>query len=205
VRYGSNSELQWKCAQGPACRVGFQENQQSCPRNDFEKAKMNTSADVLLMDDDIWFSRAFRARFQATFPEVHLETTTEPKVEPGYAVYFVDNDFGGKKLAGEIARQIRALDLDALIIAISANLDATTLKTLINLGCNGAFDKSSSTSLLEAFSIVQRYFEARADLEQQKFKRRGFSSTISAIASLLTEWNRRFESQLYMTESRAAE
>ncbi len=68
---------------------------------------MSTRDDVLLMDDDIWFSRRFRSRFQAAFPDVRLDSTTEPKVEPGYAVYFVDNDFGGKKLAGEIARQIR--------------------------------------------------------------------------------------------------
>ncbi len=155
---------------------------------------MSTRASVLLMDDDVWFSRAFQARFQAAFPNVRFEATTEPKVVPGYAVYFVDNDFGGQNLAGELARQIRALDLDALIIAISANLDATTLKTLINLGCNGAFDKSSPNSLQEVFTVVQRYFEAREALEERK-KRRGFASTISSIASLLTEWNRRFESQ----------
>ncbi len=92
-----------------------------------------------------------------------------------------------------------------MIVAISANLDALTLKTLINLGCNGAFDKSSATSLQQAFSVVQKYFEARAGLGQQKLKRRGFGSTISSIASLLTEWNRRFESQLYMAESRSSD
>jgi DNA-binding NarL/FixJ family response regulator len=162
---------------------------------------MGIRASVLLVDDDEWFSRAFRARFEAAFPDVQLDSITEPKVEPGYAVYFVDNDFGGRSLAGELARQIRALDLDALIIAISATLDATTLKTLINLGCNGAFDKSAPNSLQEVFAVVQKYFEVRSSIEQEKTKRRGFVSTISSIASLLTEWNRRYESQLKLSDS----
>lgn len=166
---------------------------------------MATDVKVLLMDDDIWFCRAFKARFQAAFPNVHIDTTTEPKVEPGYAVYFVDNDFGGQNLAGELSRQIRALDLDALIIAISANLDARTLQTLINLGCNGAFDKSSPGNLQEVFAVVDKYFEARANVEQEKKKRRGLASTISSIASLLTEWNRRFDSQLKLAESSPTE
>jgi DNA-binding NtrC family response regulator len=161
---------------------------------------MSNRAKVLLIDDDLWFGRVFQVRFRSAFPDVELATTTEPKVEPGYSVYFVDNDFGGKSLAGELARQIRALDLDALIIAISANLDAVTLKTLINLGCNGAFDKSSPTSLQEVFAVVQKYLEARTNLEQEKTKRRGFASTISSIASLLTEWNRRFDSQVKMAD-----
>ena len=93
---------------------------------------MGADLKVLLMDDDIWFCRAFQARFKAAFPDVPIDTTQEPKAEPGYAVYFVDNDFGGRSLAGELARQIRALDLDVLIIAISANLDALTLKTSIS-------------------------------------------------------------------------
>ena len=162
---------------------------------------MSIRAKVLLMDDDIWFTRAFQARFKAAFPDIELTTTTEPKVEPGYAVYFVDNDFNGKAHAGDLARQIRALDLDALIIAISGSLDAATLKTLINLGCNGAFDKSSPTSLQEVFAVVQKYFEARSAIEQEKTKRRGFVSTISSIASLLTEWNRRYDTQVKLAES----
>lgn len=153
------------------------------------------------MDDDVWFTRVFQARFHAAFPDVELTTTTEPKVEPGFAVYFVDNDFNGRCLAGELAGQIRALDLDALIIAISANLDAVTLKTLINLGCNGAFDKSSPNSLQEVFAVVQKYFEARAQVEMEKSKRPSFVSTISSIASLLTEWNRRFDSQAKLSQA----
>ncbi|CAN5140915.1 hypothetical protein BH10PLA2_BH10PLA2_26800 [soil metagenome] len=162
---------------------------------------MSERAKVLLMDDDVWFSRAFEARFHAAFPDVELKTTTAPKVAPGYSVYFVDNDFNGKAHAGDLARQIRALDLDVLIIAISGSLDATTLKTLINLGCNGAFDKSSPNSLLEVFAVVQKYFEARNAQDQEKNKRRGFVSTISSIASLLTEWNRRYDTQLKLADT----
>jgi hypothetical protein len=162
---------------------------------------MSERAKVLLMDDDVWFSRAFEARFKAAFPDVELKTTTEPKVEPGFSVYFVDNDFNGKAHAGDLAKQIRALDLDALIIAISGSLDASTLKTLINLGCNGAFDKSSPNSLMEVFAVVQKYFEARNAAAQERNKRRGFVSTISSIASLLTEWNRRFDTQLKLADT----
>ena len=80
---------------------------------------------------------------------------------------------------------------------ISASLDAATLKTLINLGCNGAFDKSSPTSLQEsALAVVQKYFEAQARIEQrEKQAEGGFVSTISSIASLLTEWNRRYDTR----------
>jgi DNA-binding NarL/FixJ family response regulator len=171
-------------------------------RSDYlKRAVMSSRAKVLLLDDDIWFARGFRARFAAAFPDVQLDSDTEPTVKPGYAVYFVDNDFGGKILAGELARQIRALDPDALVIAISASLDAVTLKTLINLGCNGAFDKSTPSSLQEAFEVVRKYLDAQAALEQEKSKRRGFGSTISSIASLLTEWNRRFDSQVKIAES----
>ena len=162
---------------------------------------MSNRASVLLVDDDPWFSKVFRARFEAAFPDEKMDSVTEPKIEPGYAVYFVDNEFDGQSLAGELARQIRALDLDALIIAISANLDAVTLKTLINLGCNGAFDKSAPNSLSEVFAVVHKYFEARASIAQEKTKRRGLVSTISSIASLLTEWNRRYESQLKLSDS----
>ena len=145
---------------------------------------MSNSASVLLVDDDPWFSKAFRARFEAAFPDVRMDSVTEPKIEPGYGVYFVDNEFDGKCLAGELARQIRALDLDALIIAISANLDAVTLKTLINLGCNGAFDKSAPNSLLEVFAVVRKYFEARVLRSNKKRPQAGAASFRRSAQSL---------------------
>ena len=64
-------------------------------------------------------------------------------------------------MAERLLNEIRVVNPDALVIAVSASLDADVLKSLLNLGCNGACDKSKLSDLEEMFRLVRRFINQR--------------------------------------------
>ena len=155
---------------------------------------MSQSIRALLLDDDPLFAAGFRRRFRIAFPDAELETRTEPRVDGDFDLYFLDNQFDGEELAERLLNQVRVVNPDALVIAVSATLDADILKSLLNLGCNGACDKSKLSDLEEMFRLVRRFIHHR-QLEQPRRSRGGLMSAIRSITDLLREWNARLDSK----------
>jgi DNA-binding NarL/FixJ family response regulator len=149
---------------------------------------------ALLLDDDPFFAAGFRRRFRLAFPDVVLETRTEPRVEGNFDLYFLDNEFEGEVMAERLLNEVRVVSPDAVVIAVSASLDAAVLKSLLNLGCNGACDKSKASDLDEMFRMLRRIISHR-QLEQSRRSSGGLMSAIRSITDLLREWNARLDSK----------
>jgi DNA-binding NarL/FixJ family response regulator len=150
---------------------------------------------ALLVDDDPWFAQAFRLRFEASFSDITLETRAVPDVSGTFDIYMIDNDFDGELLAGKLAAQIRAARADARVFAVSCQLDAATLKTLINQGCHGAFAKGDVAELIHLFSAIRAYQKSRAAAVPGPANAKGLSGVVRSIADLLREWNSMLDRQ----------
>jgi DNA-binding NarL/FixJ family response regulator len=149
--------------------------------------------EALVVDDDVWSLRLIKGLLRECFPELRVETRTEPDCEGEYDIFFVDDDFHGTRVAADLARQIRTQNPEALVIAYSANLDASTLKSLINAGCNGACDKSVSSDLPHAIEIVRAFIESKRVTDLPA--RTSFVETVRSVRDLIREWNSRLEAE----------
>ena len=123
---------------------------------------MTADLKALVIDDDIWSLRMISGMLSQCFPDLHIDSREEPDASGDYDLFFIDNDFNGRALAADLATDIRQRHPDALVVAISSCLDSELLHTLINLGCNGACDKSNPADLPRAMEIVKAYIESRA-------------------------------------------
>lgn len=146
---------------------------------------------ALVIDDDIWSLRLLRGMLQQCFPGLRVETRREPDTSGNFDIYFIDNLIAGVERAPELAREIRARQPDALIIAFSATLDEATLKGLLLAGCNGACDKTIRDDLPMTMQVTQRYIENL--LSAPASGGRGLRSVLRSIRGLLREWNTRLE------------
>jgi len=139
---------------------------------------------ALLVDDDPWALRWLAASLAARFPELEVVARDSPDVSGAFDLYLVDNDFAGRRLAGELAATIRRRRPGAFVMAVSSDLDRPTLKALVNAGCQGACVKSDAQEVEEALQAVGAYLQARS-------RRGGVADALRAIEDLLVQWNGR--------------
>ncbi len=147
---------------------------------------------LLILDDDEESSALTAFRIRKVFPEFDITTVSTPTPTAGFHVYLVDDDFCGQSMAARVAMKIRTLNPDAVIIAFSAHLDDTVLKTLINAGCDGAFDKGSPGE----FGRLVGHLASLVKLRQSHPRRpcsTGLLATIQSINRLIANWNHRLE------------
>jgi DNA-binding NarL/FixJ family response regulator len=147
---------------------------------------------ALLLDDDEHALAALEALLGARYPELRIEARTAPDPTGEHDLYFIDDDFEGVRLAGKLARRIRARRPEAVIVAFAAALDERTLRELVAAGCNGACDKGVPADLPEMLEAVDRCLSVlRAGREPE----RSGPPMVSAFRELFREWNRRLASQ----------
>lgn len=149
---------------------------------------------ALLVDDDPDSLALLRHMLERGFPTLSIETRSQPHVDEGFDLYFVDNDFNGSCLAGELAETIREISSQSLVVAFSARLDAATLKRLINAGCDWVCDKSMPEEMLKMLKMVESYIDMRNSDLQTDSASTGLLPTVRAITELITQWNTRLES-----------
>jgi len=147
---------------------------------------------ALVIDDDpdalAWMSYTLNERF----PELEVTTRELPDLSGRFDLYFIDNDFNGKRMAAELASAIRASNPQAMIVAFSASLDHRTLKLLVNAGCDGACEKSEPEDVGQMLGIVSAYLNRRRSETQEK-STFGLMGAMHSIRNLLREWNRRLD------------
>lgn len=147
---------------------------------------------ALLLDDDEYALEYLKAVLQERFPTLEVETRLSPDPTGTFDFYFIDDDFDGVRLAGKLARKIRAQSPEALVLAFSASLDATTLKELLNAGCTGVCDKKVPTDMPAMLDAVSRCI---AELERvREAPQRDARHLVSTLRNLFKEWNRRLGS-----------
>lgn len=156
---------------------------------------------ILIVDDDQDASEFLVFRLREAVPDVHIETRSEPDVSGGFDIYLLDNDFGGERHAGQLARRIRRVQRDALVIAFSAYLDAESLKQLINAGCDGACEKHEPVEVDQLMEVVRSFVASWTSNNKPQRSRKGLVETILSITELLREWNRRLDNQTRQLEA----
>ena len=150
---------------------------------------------ALLLDDDPYALEFLRAVLQERYPGLAVDVRTEPDPTGEYDVYLLDDDFEGVRLAGKLARRIRAQRPEALILAFSATLDARTLKELLGAGCNGVCDKRSPQDLPEMLAALDRCL---AELEARRSEPPSEVSgryLLKTFRDLFRAWNARLDGQ----------
>lgn len=149
---------------------------------------------ALLLDDDPDALALLRHLLAQRFPDMTIVTRSVPKVDPGFDLYFLDNDFHGRSCAGELAEAARSSDSSALIVAFSAKLETATLKRLINAGCDWVCDKSQPDDLRRMLEMTTTFVEQGRLAAPSTAESAGFCSTVRAISELIRQWNQRLNS-----------
>ena len=155
---------------------------------------MNNLPAILILDDDPVMLKLLALRLNKRFPDLRVETQQEPLAIGAYDIYILDNDFQGRPLAADLAEHIKRQQPDSLVLALSGTLCATTLKRLLNCGCDGAFDKSipSDIDLLLA-TISERLNNVNQSIVKKREPQASVVETARAIAGLIQDWNHRIE------------
>ncbi|MEQ1893295.1 MAG: response regulator [Planctomycetota bacterium] len=150
---------------------------------------------ALLLDDDPYALEFLRAILSERYPGLEIHARSEPDPTGEYDVYLLDDDFEGVRLAGKLARRIRAQRPEALILAFSASLDDRTLKDLLGAGCNGVCDKRVPSDLPEMLAALDR---CMTELEREQHRPPSDLNTrylVNTFRDLFRAWNRRLDSQ----------
>ena len=152
---------------------------------------MSNEPTVLIVDDDQDAAEWLQYLLQTRFPSAKIEIRLNPDASGTYDIFLIDNDFHGTCLAADLARAIRASNPHALIVAFSAYLDRQTLKQLVNLGCDGACDKSDPNDVERMSQIISAFVERSK--KQPAAQSTGFLGAVRSIGDLLRQWNQRLE------------
>ena len=150
---------------------------------------------ALLLDDDPYALEFLRAILSERYPGLKIDVRSEPDPTGEYDLYLLDDDFEGVRLAGKLARRIRAQRPEALILAFSASLDGQTLKELLGAGCNGVCDKRVPADLPEMLSALDRCV---SELEEQRSEPPSDLSgryLVKTFRALFQAWNQRLDDQ----------
>lgn len=147
---------------------------------------------ALLVDDDPMALEHLELVLSSRFPDLEITMRRTPDVSGPFDFYFLDNDFEGELLAGKLAREIRAANEEALVVAFSGTLDVDSLKRLINAGCDGACEKGAPASWRPILAMVEkRLGELMATHRRQAGPFGGVRHAAGSIRDLLEEWNER--------------
>jgi DNA-binding NarL/FixJ family response regulator len=150
---------------------------------------------ALLLDDDPYALEFLRTLLSERYPGLAIDVRAEPDPTGEYDLYLLDDDFEGVRLAGKLARRIRAQRPEALILAFSASLDAQTLKDLLGAGCNGVCDKRLPSDLPEMLASLDRCME---ELEARRSEPPSDLSgryLLKTFRELFRAWNQRLDEQ----------
>ncbi len=147
---------------------------------------------ALLVDDDPMALEHLELLLSSRYPDLEITTRTTPDVAGVFDFYFLDNDFEGELMAGELAREIRARGRPATVVAFSGHLDVDTLKRLINAGCDGACEKGVPSSWRPILALVEkRLAEMVTSHQRAAGPFGGVKHAAGSIRDLLQEWNQR--------------
>lgn len=153
------------------------------------------SLKALLLDDDPYALEFLRAVLSERYPGLAIDVRSEPDPTGEYDLYLLDDDFEGVRLAGKLARRIRAQRPTALILAFSASLDGQTLKELLGAGCNGVCDKRVPTDLPEMLAALDRCMGKLQEEHSEPPSDLSGRYLVKTFRELFRAWNQRLDEQ----------
>ena len=153
---------------------------------------MNRSPAIMILDDDPVFLKILSLRIKKRFPDLSVQCQNRPVAIGVFDIYILDNDFHGHPLAAELVELIKEQQPDSLVLALSATLCNSTLKRLINCGCDGAFDKTIPGEIDMLISLIQDHVENSRFVSNRSLPAQTrVLETARAISGLIQDWNNR--------------
>jgi DNA-binding NtrC family response regulator len=141
---------------------------------------------LIILDDDKTVCEVLEMRIRRACPSVEAVAIQEPVAVPGFDIYVIDNNFGGRQEGIRLAEAIAGVSPGAAVLMLSSLLEVELLKKAIGLKCAGAFDKRNPADMAMLIDTVNRL--AR-DLPAAGGTRR--TGIVSELAALIREWNER--------------
>ena len=145
---------------------------------------------LIILDDDMTVCDVLLKRFRgACSTQIEAYALHEPVAVPGFDIYVVDNNFGGKQEGIRLAEAIAKVSPGAAILMLSSQLEVGLLKRAIGLKVVGAFDKcepSDVTTLVETVAQLVRHWPQSQP---------GRGSIVRDLATLIREWNERMSNE----------
>lgn len=143
---------------------------------------------IAILDDSPVSTKLQEKLVNKRFPRAEVSVSHEPRALVGHDVYLIDNQFGARECALDLATEIRKTDPGALIIVWSATVTKKLLKQLSPVGINAVAEKGNAEDIDAALEVIEQ------------FVRRGrtqasFGDTIRSIRDLLAQWNTRLASE----------
>jgi hypothetical protein len=143
---------------------------------------------VAIIDDDPVIGGIMTVALNGRFPELDTYLYTNPDIIPKMDIYFIDNEFNGKYMASRLLLDIREVNPNALIIAMSATLELKTVEYLMNHGCNGVWDKNHIGSQSDdVYTIIENYINIMNKVKAKKDKQ----CSLKSIQNALSKWNKK--------------
>ena len=106
-----------------------------------DEAPRHQAKRLLLIDDDPVVAEILLLRIKDSCPMVEADAISDPVAPPGYDIYVVDIDFGGKQEGVRLAEAIATASPGATVFMLSSFLEVAVLKRVMGVQCRGAFDK----------------------------------------------------------------
>ncbi len=147
-------------------------------------------ASFQIIDDDRISSVMMKTRLESQFPGIEIQLSNNPIILPNYDVYLIDNDFEGESLATTLLREIREINPNALVVAMSSTLDQSELECLVNGGCNAVYNKTRPTDSKPVFEVIENYLNVLQKLKKAK-NGQSVSRVINSLQELIEQWNQR--------------
>lgn len=148
---------------------------------------------LLLIDDDPVASEILLLRIAQSCPLVEATALHEPVAPPGYDIYVVDINFGGRQEGVRLAESISAATPRADVFLLSSFLEVPVLKRAMGVQCAGAFDKREPEDISGLMrAIAESAAREPAESNSLPARRRGL---LGDMAALIREWNRRISAE----------
>ena len=141
-----------------------------------------------IIDDDPIISATVSAVLRSHFADLEIETFEEPVIFPALDIYFIDNQFNGECYIENLLKEIREINPNALVIAMSATLNLELLERLMNNGCNATWNKKWEKRE-EILDIIQEYMNTLK--RERDVQSKGVNGSFHALRDLLSQWNKR--------------
>lgn len=168
------------------------------------KGESHAGARMLILDDDPIVSAVVKHHLRLEFPEVAIDTCAEAEARPGYDVYFLDNDFGGRQMAVGLLAEVRNVAPHALIVALSNTLDVDVMSRMMNGGCNAIYNKRDLSASSEARDVISTYLSI-VSMQRSRAEGNSVSNVMSSMRQLIDSWNRRLSNVTLTADQGLAE
>lgn len=143
---------------------------------------------ALILDDDPDACEFMRWFLEDHFSFVRVVTSTDGQPIRGFDLYLLDNNFKGDARAVRLVKELRSTEKNAFIAAFSGFLEPNIFKSLLNAGCDGAFEKGNPADLAVLGRMMKAYIDQR-EVMAKRAERRGFKGAMLAMIELIDRWN----------------